>query len=681
MEKLSCWSVCFLGLLACVSASSLVAPIPSDLWQPPQWVSTLAAEENCFYLESLPADPVFQGQTVFSTSTNATISLSAAKSLLQLTLKTTNVLYGNFQWPNNMTELQAGYYGNLTQYSYPYGENELSWNSYTCNTCYSCNGTGWLVVDSVRYTKGAVSALTLRFQYQCNNSTPPLSGWVSWAKTQVAYPAGPTVPPSPLWEPSSVPSTGNYVYLESQTGDILGGGLNYTYLSSDAQITFTYTEGDFPVTSSQFSVETRGWTSASGYFQLMAGQGKLVKGYYANQVVFNYALASVNWNGPAGWCNYNDQTIGWFVIDEVSYKGKQLSAVRMRFQVSCDSASAALYGALNWAASNPLNPPAPVYPPPADLWQPPKAAVPASGNYVYLEGQKGAVIYGPLNYTYTINETYFSAKWVPFLNTLFLNFTNEYWNSVELQPLYSMTLLERGYYANIQPPFGNPAMGRVGLISFNTSINNYTGWMAVDRIAYKGKDVTEFSVRFELVCANGNVLHGAVGWKASNLAGPQPVYPPPQYLWQPPASALPASPIFCYLEVEAGYLSQPAANYTYTPLNATLSSYFYPPNYLQVAVTGEQGWAGAFGGCQGLKDLKPGYYGGLGSNYNRGSINWSNGGSAYCSAEGWFVLDEIKVKGKEVKAVTLRFEQRCQGSHAAVRGMMKWRAGANLEIA
>ena len=671
MERLSSWSLCFLGLLACFSTSSPVFPIPSDLWQPPQWVSALAAAENCLYLESLPGEPVLQGQTIFSTSANATIEVSAAKSLLQLTLETTNIVYGDFQWINSTTELLAGYYGNLTQC----GENQFFWRSLTYHDCYNCNGSGWLAVDSVCYAEGQVSALTLRFQYQCSSSSPPFSGWVSWTQAHVAFPPGPTVPPSPLWEPSITPSTGNYVYLESQTGDVLGGGLNYTYLSSDAQITLSYTQGDFSSSSSQLKVETTGGTWAYGYFQLMAGQDELVKGYYANQLVFNYVLASVSWGGPAGWCNFTDQVIGWFMIDEVSYKNNQLSAVRMRFEAMCTSDSAGLYGALNWAASNPLNPPGPVYPPPADLWQPPKAAVPAAGNYVYLEGEKGIILSRPLNYTYTINETYFSAKWDPIDDALLFNFTNEVWTQVQLQPVYTMTLLEKGYYAEIQPAFRNPARGRVGLTCFICP-SIYTGWMAVDHIAYKGTDPTEFSVRFELIC-EGNVLHGAVGWKASNLAGPQPVYPPPQDLWQPPVSALPASPIYCYLEMEAGYCSQPAVNYTYTPLNATLSSDYWP-DYLQISVNA---WKGNFGGCMGLKELKPGYYGRLGNNYNLGTIYWFDDGSCYCATGGWFVLDEIKVKGKEVTAVTLRFEQHCQGSQAAVRGMVKWRAGATLEFA
>lgn len=677
MGKLSCLSLCFLGLLAFISAD----PIPSGLWQPPLWVSTLS--ENCLYLESLPADPVLQGETVFSTSINSTIYVSAGKSLLQMTLKTSNALYGNFQWPENMTQLLAGFYGNLTQYSYPYGQNQLSWTSATCNTCYfSCNGSGWVAVDSIHYTKATISALTLRFQYQCNPSTPSLSGFITWNKAHVAFPPGPIVPPSGLWEPpkAAIPSSGNYVYLESQSADVLGAGLNYTYLSSDAQLSFTYLKGDFPVTSSHLSVQTSGWTSASGYFQLMAGQDKLAKGYYANQQVFNYALASVNWNGPAGWCDYNDEMLGWYVVDEVSYKGGVLEAVKMRFEARCTSNSTALHGALNWAARNPLNPPAPVYPPPSDLWQPPKAAIPTSGNYVYLEGQKGSMVYGPLNFTYSINETYFSAKWEPFLHTLFLNFTNKYWNQVQLQPLYTMTRLEKGFYANAQPPFGNPAVGRVGLTSFNASLSTYSGWIAVDHIVNKGKETTEITARFELICPNGPVLHGAMGWKASNPAGPQPVYPPPHDLWKPSPSALPVSSVYCYLEVEAGYLSQAAVNYTYTPLNANISGAYYPPYWLQVSVQGEQTWEGGFGGCQGLKDLKPGYYGDLGDNYNRGSINWSNGGGAYCSTEGWFVLDEIKLKGKEVQAVSMRFEQRCQGAKAAIRGSIKWKAGASLEI-
>jgi len=660
MGKLFAEFVCLLGLAACTS--------PANLWQPPQWVLSHASSENCAYLDSQSGDPVYQGKRTFSTSANATFSVSDSNALLAITLQFLDVVSGSFIWPATMSQPESGFYGNLTKYSYPFGPNQMSWTSYSCVGCYSCNSTGWLAIDNISYTNQSISAIDLRFQYQCNSTAAPLSGFLSWDMARVAYPPGPVAPPGGLWQPpqTAIPSSGNYVYLESQPGDVLGGGQNYTYLSSDAQLSLNFIGGYSSYTSS-LSVQVNGWTTTYGSFQLMAGVNRLEKGYYANQLPYNYVLSAISWGGPMGWCSYEVKPSGWFVVDEVSYTGSDLTVVKLRFEIRCTAETSALHGALNWAANNPLNPPLPVYPSPTNLWQPPKSAIPHTGNYAYVEGETGAVVQGPLNVTTTPTDTYFSLKWVPYLHSVILNLTNNYWTQLQLQPVYTMKRLEKGYYADIRPPFGNPAVGRVGLTIANCSYSSYTGWLSVDHIVHAGEEVTELSARFELKCQS--TLRVAVGWKAANRAGPRPVFPPPHSLWQPVPSVLPASATYVYLQIQAGYLSLPAANYTYTAATVQVSG-----NTLQLTIQSNEGWNGYFTACYGMKQLESGYYGGLGNNYALGSLYWTSNNSPWCMTEGWFVLDKVEREGETVKAVEMRFQQHCQGKTPVLSAAVKWRA-------
>ena len=668
--------VIFLCLCLFVSTlASSVTPVPATLWQPPDWVSSFSSSENCAYLVSSSDDPVLLGQTLFTVSTNATFSFSDSYSVLWIYVNSVAALTGNFKWPSDMDRPEVGYYGNLTQYTYPYVGNQLSWSSYACNTCYQCNGTGWVAIDSVQYKSGQISQITMRFQYQCNTTTNSLlSGFLSWNAAHTAYPPGPIPTPGGLWEPSkaAVPASGNYIYLESQPGDIIGGGVNHTFLSHDAQLTFTFTPSTMVTYPSSLSIQAQGWNSTYGTFQLMAGQNSPKKGFYANTETYNYALASASWGGPVGWCDYQTKPKGWFAIDEVQYSRSKLKAVKMRFEVRCSETSPALHGALNWNVKNPLNPPLPTYPPPANLWTPPKYVLPESGNYVYLEGEKGAIYDGALNFTYTTNETYFSVKWLPQMSTLFFNFSNTMWDQVQFRPVYNMERLERGYYENAQPTYGNPARGRMGLTAMNCTYNGYHGWMVVDHIEYKHQDVSELTARFEVVCNNSPLLRVAVGWKRSNVPGPRPISPPPQDLWKPDHSALPNASNYVYIESDAGYFSNPAANYTYTPSNSNIIlTYFY--RSVQVSISqGPTTWYGSVTSCFGMDTVQPGYYGGLGSNYVRGSLYWYIQNSGWCNYEGWFVIDDIQLKAGNLKEVSLRFGQRCQGEQSWLHGAVKW---------
>jgi len=591
-------SSCCLCLLVCGATG---AP-SSDLWTPPLWVSQFSAFENCAYMTSEPGDPLYE-DTTFFTSLNSTFSVSTTESELMLQVTSTEAFRGNFMWPEGMLELVPGYYGNLTGQSSPSGS--IQWSTESWFFDIFMDGLGWMAIDSVQYTSGNISALSLRFMYQFDTyNPPPLYGFISWNKAYIALPPWPTPPPSGLWEPRSIPSTGNYVYLESQTGDVLGGGLNYTYLSSDAQIIFTPIDRTFQY-SAQLSVQVNGLTPTSGYFGLPSGHNQLEQGYYILPTPLNYAASSLIWLGPVGYCGLFDPK-GWYVIDEVSYEELQLNAVRMRFEVRCYGDSAALHGALNWAVNNPLNPPGPVYPPPANLWKPPKASIPAVGNYLYLEGPIEVFPYYPLNHTYTSNNSSFSVAWTPYLHSMVLNFT---FAQLWLQPTYVMNSLEKGYYANVRSLDSKPAFGCVYLEYLNCSNSNISGWIAVDSVAYEATvEVTELTARFEVACANGPVLHGAVGWKANNQTGPQPVYPPPRDLWQPPAHVLPHSQNYCYLQMEApGWARNYTFAYSYTNFTMT-----YSQNSLAVTINSYyEFWHGYFRGCSGLKELKLGYYGGI----------------------------------------------------------------------
>jgi hypothetical protein len=85
---------------------------------------------------------------------------------------------GEFQAMNSISQIEPGYYGNLTRYPFHNPvKGGISWSGYGrgCNTI-----TGWFAVDRVVYSNGALTALDLRFEQHCEGGTTALHGVVHW---------------------------------------------------------------------------------------------------------------------------------------------------------------------------------------------------------------------------------------------------------------------------------------------------------------------------------------------------------------------------------------------------------------------------------------------------------------------------------------------------------------------
>src|SRR5205823_9242498 len=143
--------------------------------------------------------------------------------------------------------------------------------------------------------------------------------------------------------------------------------------------------------------------------------------------------------------------------------------------------------------------------------------------------------------------------------------------------------------------------------------NSLTGWFVVDAIAYAGGRIAAIDLRVEQHC-NGDApsLHGQVHWTATDpAAGPSPVVPPPAALWRAPPGATPPSGSYVYLESEPGDFVGAGGTYLYTKADALLDV-AAAGALLTVGVQGDEQWSGDFQGFEGLTELRPGYYAGLG---------------------------------------------------------------------
>lgn len=314
-----------------------VVPPPAGLWEPA--AGSTPATGNYVYLQSQPGDFVGAGGDYLYSEVNSVVTVNAANGHLSVSIDGNEGWGGDFQVMNTLAGLEVGYYGDLKRFPFHNPvKGGLSWSGEGrgCNSL-----TGWFVVDSVTYDGSTVIGIDLRFGQHCEGGTPALLGEIHWNVNDTTSPPGPVVPPpAGLWEPAAgiTPGVGNFVYLESQAGDFIGGGGSYLYTLADSLITAS-------ATGARLNVSVDGDESWNGRFQGMNTLSRLEVGYYGD-LQDNPVKGGLSWSGESRGCS---RTTGWFVVDDVTYVGVTLTAIDLRFEQHCDGSASALRGAIHWS--------------------------------------------------------------------------------------------------------------------------------------------------------------------------------------------------------------------------------------------------------------------------------------------------------------------------------------------
>jgi hypothetical protein len=319
-----------------------VSPPPPGLWVPSGFTPPAG---SYVHLESAAGDYVGGGATHDYTQANAVLTVSTiAGGGFGLSVVGDEEWSAEFLPMATLARLQPGYYGDLRRYPFHNpARGGLSWSGAGrgCNTL-----TGWFAVDAVTYAGGALTSIDLRFEQHCEGAAPALRGQIHWAAGDTTAPPPPVnPPPSGLWAPAGfTPPAGNYVHLESDAGDWVGGGITRDYSAADATISAATAGGYLAI-----RVEA-GTTRWDGDFQAMSSLARLEPGDYGDLLRYpfhNPARGGLSWLGEGRACNI---LAGWFVVDAVTYVGGALTSVDLRFEQRCEKGIPALRGQLHWAA-------------------------------------------------------------------------------------------------------------------------------------------------------------------------------------------------------------------------------------------------------------------------------------------------------------------------------------------
>ena len=254
---------------------------------------------------------------------------------------------------------------------------------------------------------------------------------------------------------------------------------------------------------------------------------------------------------------------------------------------------------------------------------------------------------------------------------------DEQWRG-DFQVGNALTQLEPGSYANLERyPFHNPVNGGLSWYGEGRGCNTLLGSFFVDSLTYLAGTLTTIDLRFEQRCEGASsALHGTIHWRGDDSSAPPgPVDPAPSGLWTPAPGATPTSGNYIYLESSPGdYIGQ-GVTHTYTPAAATVSLNA-SGSHLGLSIQGSQLWFAEFQGMSPLTQLRRGYYADLRRypfhNPAKGGLSWYGEGRGCNTLTGWFVVDSVSYAGGTLTAISLRFEQHCDGQSAALHGEVHW---------
>jgi hypothetical protein len=315
-----------------------------------------------------------------------------------------------------------------------------------------------------------------------------------------------SVPPGSSGPPAQ-PAATTTVEIVSDSGDPIGQGRAYRYSAADARIGFNASSRGLGVRIAgneqwAFDVELPFGALLLAPLRL-TGMGRLG--------AHDPLSGGLLWSGEGRSCG---RVRGTIEVENITFRNGELRSIEVRFEQFCDGSGAALRGFIRWVADDSTGPRPPQNPPPADLWRPPPGAVPARGNYFYLESRGGDPV--GLDLTFLFTDT--NAPPIVTVNgrRLRVSVGGPVPWLAEFDPGVAVVGLVVGFVGSIAgPPLGNPVTGGLHVTNQGRGCERATGWFVVDRVLFVDGLLSEIELRFSQQCeGSSGVLRGQLRWHA-----------------------------------------------------------------------------------------------------------------------------------------------------------------------
>jgi len=203
--------------------------------------------------------------------------------------------------------------------------------------------------------------------------------------------------------------------------------------------------------------------------------------------------------------------------------------------------------------------------------------------------------------------------------------------------------------------------------------------VTIDSVTYDGDALSAIDLHFEQRCdAQSGALRGTVHWRAADEpTASNPVSPAPGVLWRAPTGSTPAKGGYVYLEGGAGLIPGITLPRTIVPVfgQMQVQSSGNRVSILAVDSATKLTMTGTFREMFALTTIQEGYYRDLraaSQQSNTGGLDVAVNGANCTSPIGWFVIDRQFYFQGGLTIIDMRFEVRCGGFAAPLRGQIHW---------
>jgi hypothetical protein len=201
------------------------------------------------------------------------------------------------------------------------------------------------------------------------------------------------------------------------------------------------------------------------------------------------------------------------VLDEVtrSADGSLYSFV-LRFEQFCPNSLDPLRGFVRYVKDDPTRPP-PAKDPSTYPWQPPAGALPATGNWLYIQSTPGEWVGQGQTMLLSV-DTATSVSWEPGGVQLTFSVSQTPWWFKAAVPEW-VPLWQTGWYPAADGAAANPVKAPLNFSGNGRGCNAVTGDLVVDTASYDTNGaLSALNLRFTQVCDGDTIhpLHGVLRW-------------------------------------------------------------------------------------------------------------------------------------------------------------------------
>lgn len=524
----------------------------------------------------------------------------------------------------------------------------------------SCGGNGAFTVHRVERLNGELVLFDASFEIPCGTTGAMQRGRLTWNKYDATKAMPPAQVPVNYWSPPSAvtPSSGSYLYLHIPAGH---------YMSTKGAVLLTPANAGLSVSNRASLLAAAGvmdgvrWDLA---FQGMDDLEQLLPGHYPGLLRYQFhnpakgGFSLSRYEGPTGKsCDAQGESV---VVDSVEYVKGHLRSIDLRFEMRCG-----VSGKLHWVNEQVSQ---------VDgLWQADPGDTPATGSYVFLQGERNEYITAGDKWLATRADAELHVGVVD--GRLNVKVDGQARWDGNFQGFNNATQLLPGYYRI-------PADGSMGWSGEGRGCGS-DGWFIVDSASYSGGELKALDLRFELRCQpHAPAMHGKIHWAADEfyaVPGPGPI---PAGLWTPPPGSIPPVDTYAYFEGGVGSYIAGGKSYLLTLQNSmfrpTIGNGLFGLFTSGHDITRTPSWSVVVQTMSAHPKFQKGFYGNVRrrSNPILGSMDVGGAGRGCNMGYGWYVVDDVAYSGDTLMMIELRIEFRCDEywgtDRDPVYGKVRW---------